>query len=166
MDYCLFHLCWSCVLGCVLPVEVVLIVSMIPLDFDSWMKLILMMIFPCYLYLKISVDLLYLVCLLVCYFGLSFFSNWCCFSYVLKCQSREIPCFFLYFNFLLNHSLSGSSSIELFEFSFLQHLFSDCFFVFNFTLNHFKWLLICVAFQRRLCSAYFTVVASIVLSQS
>ena len=58
MVYCLFHLHWSCVLGVVLPVKVVLFVLVILLDFDLLMKLILIVVFPCYLCLKLGVVLM------------------------------------------------------------------------------------------------------------
>ena len=89
IGYCSFHLCWSCLLGLALLVEVVLFAfSVNLLDFGSCMKLTLMVIFPCYLCLSVWVILLWLVRWLVCYICLSFSSNWCCFSYVWKCQSR------------------------------------------------------------------------------
>ena len=53
MGYCLFNLSWSFPLGLALPVEVVLFaVSVVLLEFGSWMKLILMVIFPSYLCLN------------------------------------------------------------------------------------------------------------------
>ena len=54
MVYCLFHLYWSCLLGGALPVEVALFAVLANLlDFGSWMKLILIVISPCYLFLKV-----------------------------------------------------------------------------------------------------------------
>ena len=45
----LFYSSWSCLLGLPLTVKFVLfVVSVILLDFGSWMKLILMVIFSCY----------------------------------------------------------------------------------------------------------------------
>ena len=86
--YCFFHLWWSYLLCLALPVEVAYFsVSVILLNFGLWMKLILMVVFPWYLWLKFWVVLLRLVCFLVCYLCSSFFSNWHCFSYFLKCRS-------------------------------------------------------------------------------
>ena len=76
-------------------------------------------------------------------------------------EQRRFLGFFFYSIFSLSQRLSGSSqfvfqSIELFEFLLFQYFSSSYFVVFNFTLNRFKLLLVCVAFQWSLCSAYFS----------
>ena len=96
MGYCLFYLCWSCVLDFVLVFEVVLLFfsSAFCRFLDGDFSLLLMLkALRCSIVVGLfASELLLLV---------SFFSNWCYFSYVLKCQGREDFLAFLLFHLLV-----------------------------------------------------------------
>ena len=110
------------------------------------------------------------VFLLMCYFWLSFFLSWCCFSCVLKCQSRGNSLVFPVLPiFLLSHRFNSSfqlllQCIELFVFSYFQYLFSSCLVVLNFSLNCFKLFMVCVGFNEKSVVLTLVVVSSLVLS--
>ena len=139
---------WSCVLGVVLPAEVVLfVVSVILLDCSFWMKLILIVIHPCYLCLKLWVALRVLL-------SLVFLVQVDLLFWRFIISETGYVWFFWYSIFLLSHKLCGSlwfifQSIELFDFSFLQYLFSSWFVVFNCSLNPFKLFLVLCYFSMK-----------------
>ena len=105
MGYCLLHICCGCILGVVLPLLKLFICFNNILYLGTWMKLILMVIFLCYLYLKLWVVLLQLLCVLLCSVC-HFFKMLVLFFHFKSERVDRIPCFFV-LHLLLSHNLSG-----------------------------------------------------------
>ena len=127
--------CWSCFICCFSDSFWLQFVGQVDPDDD----------FPLLLMLKFLSCLTKLVCLLVCYFRLSLSSNWFCFPYVLKYQSRGDSLFILVFHLRFELKAEWLHSVCISKY----WTFWIIAVVFNFTLNHLKLFLDLCCFSMK-----------------